>query len=156
MSESKREKFPTREELEELIRETLGDEVDGKEIIFPAYEHLEVYEDLLRDFLDKVVGIDLDDIWITDESELWLFIPIMEDLEKNPDLLDEPPDKDIDPELVRVPYGEDADEEFIQKKQALIKKTNDIYGVDISDIEDGKPLKIMRRISDAQKGKSGV
>ena len=82
----------------------------GLPLEFASNVEVSAYEDIARDFFDKVLDMDYRECWISDESSLWDF------------------------------HGEESNEHLNQRIQNM-------YGVDVTDIENGNLVRIFERIS---------
>jgi hypothetical protein len=82
-----------------------------KSLVIAPQTKISLYEDVARDFIERIIGFAYDSVFITDMSSLWDFKSI---------------------------WHED--------NEAIYSRIEEVYGVDIRDIEDGNLVRIFERL----------
>ena len=89
---------------------TMGPDIIRSIVIAPQTK-ISLYEDVARDFIERIIGLAYDSVFITDMSSLWDF---------------------------KSTWQEDNED--------ILSKIEEVYGVDIRDIEDGNLVRIFERL----------
>ena len=87
-----------------------------RSIIISPSNQIDLYRDLAKDFIERVLEMSYESVWISDRSELWDFSMLFK-------------------------------HEASDVRGYLLQKIERIYGVDVSDIEDGNLVRIFERLA---------
>jgi len=94
---------------------------------------IEQYLDMVDSFVKEIFDID-EGCLVTDESSLTDFLECVG-----------PAFKTIEEAREYVPTNEEI-EQYEKQKRDMLKKIEDVYGVDVSDIEDLNLMEVLQRI----------
>lgn len=89
-----------------------------EKIEFAPQVQIEQYEDILEDFINRIIYpiFKIRDLWISDESSL----------------------DDLDAEII--------DGKVVHHKEEFLSRIKEVYGIDVSDVEDLLLVEILKRI----------
>jgi len=87
-----------------------------RSIIISPSTQIDLYADVAKDFIERVLDMPYESVWISDRSELWDFSVLFK-------------------------------HETEDVQEYLLRKIESIYGVDVSDIDDGNLVRIFERLA---------